>query len=422
VTRSRAAGVAAILTLGLCASGIWMPLAAQVTTRPAAPGQKTAAPAPASKTSDAEPTAPGWTITPSLGVSSTWDDNPTLASDGADARVSDYVTAVRPDVNANYRGRLTSFSAGYGGIFDFYRDLPDLNTQDHRGSIDFTQQVSRRVSIFARDQAIYSPTTGDLTDLVATVLRRRTTTMNSFRTGFDAVLARHTTLTAAYATQWIDFETAANDPSTAFLQGGHSHGGSGSLRQQISPRVAIGADYTVQRALAGETADLFDTHSVLAVSEVALARHVEASFGYGHSWLFTGDGQRRNGPAFRLGLQWHGRRAVGRITYARAFLPSFGFGGTYQNEELRANLSVPVGRWFSWNGGGGATHSDPLTFGTPELRAYSAQTSIAVTVKRRLRLEAFGSRVFQDSKGAGGRLHVTRLGVQASIATPVRAR
>jgi hypothetical protein len=420
VTReARAARVAAIVTLALGAAVA--PIAAQVSERPAPPGQRTSSPVSA-KTPAAEPTSAGWTVTPSLGVSSTWDDNPTLASDGADARVSDYVTAVRPDLNATYRGRLASFSAGYGGIFDFYRDLPDLNTQDHRGSIDYVQQVSRRVSIFARDQAIYSPTTGDLTDLVATILRRRTTTMNSFRTGFDAVLARHTTLTAAYSTQWIDFKTAANDPSTAFLQGGHSHGGAGSLRQLVSPRVAIGVDYTAQRALAGETQDLFDTHSILAVTEVALARHVEASFGYGHSWLFTGDGQRRNGPAFRLGLEWHGRRAVGRVNYARAFLPSFGFGGTYQNEELRADLSVPVGRWFSWAGGGGATHSDPLTFGTPELRAYTAQTSVAVTVKRHLRLEAIASRVFQDSKGAGGTVHVTRLGVQAAIATPVRTR
>jgi len=412
----------AIVSLGLVSAGSWAPIAAQVSNRPTPSGSapRTSSAAPTSTT--AEQASAGWTVTPSIGIASTWDDNPTLASDGADARVGDYVTAVRPDLAATFRGRLTSFSLGYGGIFDFYRDRPDLNTQDHRGSLEFARQLTRRVSFFARDQAVYSPTTGDLTDLVATVLRRRTTRMNSFRTGVDAAVARHTTITAAYTTQWIDFETAENDPSTAFLQGGHSHGGSGSLRQQISPRVAVGVDYSAQRALAGDTADLFDTHSVLAVTEVAVARHVEATFGYGHAWLFTGDGTRRNGPAFRLGLEWHGRRAVGRVEYARAFLPSFGFGGTYQNQELRASLHAPFGRWFTWGAGGGATDSDPLTFGTPKLRAYSAQSSLAVTVKRRLRLEAIGSHVFQDSTGAGGRVHVTRLGVQASIATPMRAR
>jgi hypothetical protein len=389
----------AVLTLGLAA-----PLAAQRSDL----------------VTDSRPA--GWTITPLLGVSSTWDDNPTLASEGSDARVSDYLTAVRSDLTTDFRGRRTSFTLGYGGLFEFYRDLPDLNTQDHRGSLDFSHQVTRRVSLFARDQAIFSPTTGDVTDLSATVLRRRTTRMNSFRSGFDAILARHTTLTAAYSTQWVDFETAANDPSTAFLEGGHSHGGSGSLRQQLSPRVSFGADYVAQRALTGEAEELFDVQSVLAVSEVAIARHVEASFGYGHSWLFAGDGLRRNGPAFRLGLEWHGRRAVGRAGYSRAFVPSFGFGGTFQNEELHANLNAPLGRWLTWGGGLSATRSDPLTQGSPRLRTSLVQSSLAVTVKRRLRLEAVGSHVFQDSSGAGGRVHVTRLGVQASIATPVRAR
>jgi hypothetical protein len=400
--RACAARVAALLTLA-----VGTPVAAQM----AQPTER-----------GAESRPPGWVVTPQIGISSTWDDNPTLASEGSDARVGDYVTGVRTDLAADFRGRRTGVALGYGGIFAFYRDLPDLDTQDHRGSLDFEQRIARRVSLFARDDAIYSPTTGDVTDLAVTVLRRRTTRMNSFRTGFEATPARHTTLTAAYTTQWIAFETAENDPATALLQGGHSHGGSGSLRQQISPRVWIGADYTAQRALAGETEDLFDTHSVLAVSEVALARHVQATFAYGHAWLFTGEGGRRNGPAFRLGLEWHGRRAVGRVNYARAFLPSFGFGGTYQNEDLHANLYVPVGRWLTWGAGAGRTNSDPLTFGTPELQAYSVQSSLALTVKRHLRLEAIGSHVFQDSTGAGGRVRVTRLGVQASIVTPVRAR
>ena len=415
--RPRAARLAALLMLGLVA-----PIAAQVSPRPAAPG--TTGPTTSSAAagaSTAESSSAGWTITPSIGVSSFWDDNPTLASEG-DFRPGDTVTSVRPNLSSAFRGRRTTFALGYGGTFDFYRNLTEQNTQDHRGTIDFAHQATRRLSFFARDQAMLAPTTGDAAELGATVLRRQTTRMNTFRGGFDAALARHTTLTASYNTQWIDFETAADDPATAALQGGVAHGGSGSLRQQVNARVSYGADYDVQRALVGRDEALFDVQSVLGVAEIALNRHVEASLGYGHAWLFTGDGVRRNGPSVRVGLSWQGKRAVGTLRYARSFLPSFGFGGTFQNEELRADLNVPVNRSIFWSGGLVATKSDPLLEGDPNLRGVSAQSALGVRIKRRFRIELYGAHVFQDSSAAGGRVHRTRAGVQASIATPVRIR
>jgi hypothetical protein len=406
--RPDAASHAAIVTLAASlAIAIAAPLAAQVAEPPVV-----------------ESRPPGWTITPSISVSSAWDDNPLIAAEGSDVRRGDYVTAVRPALTTGLRGRRTAFTLGYNGSFDFYRDLGEQDTRDHRGSVDFSHQLTRRVRVFATDQGIFSPTTADAAALGVAVLRKQTTRMNTFRGGFDATPARHTTFTAAYATQWVDFEADEEIPAVALFQGGHSHGGSGSLRQQLSPRVALGADYDVQRALVGSASQLFDVQSVLAVAEVAVARHVEANFAYGHAWLFTGDGERHNGPAFRLGLEWQGRRAAGSVRYARAFLPSFGFGGTFQNEELRADLNVPFGRWVAWGGGLAATRSDPLTEGDLDLlglRGTSMRSSLAVTVKRKLRIEAFGSHVFQNST-AGGRVHRTRLGVQASVATLVRTR
>jgi hypothetical protein len=379
---------------------------------------------------------PGWSLAPGLGVSQFWDDNPTLAAEG-DARTADSVTSVRPSLILGFRGKQTILRSDYTGSFDFYNRLPELNTREHRGGLDFTHQITRRLQIFARDQAMISPTTADSLDLVPTVLRRQTTRMNAFSSGFEAALSKRTTLNGAYASQWIDFADGGvtADPGDGFgvgpsdglavdalLQGGHSHGGSGELRHRLNARLAIGADYQAQRALVARGNELFDVHSALGVAEVALGPGAAATFGYGHAWLYTGGGLSRSGPAFDLGLDWHGRRVGGTLRYGRAFLPSFGFGGTFQNQELRATLQASPARWVRWTGGVAVSNNEALDPTDPTLRAVSAQTSIGWIVKRRLRLEAFGLHVSQDSGLAGGRVHRTRVGVQATVSDMVRSR
>lgn len=370
---------------------------------------------------------PGWSVTPAMGVSEMWDDNPTLAAEG-DVRPGDFVTSVRPSFGLGYRGRRTTLRSDYHGSFDFYRDLREQNTRDHRGGLDFTHQLTPRVQLFARDQAMVSPTTGDAAELGATVLRRQTTRMNAFRGGVDATLGRHTTLNAAYASQWIDFARDVEDdlnplrPDANLLQGGHSHGAVGELRHRLSQRLAVGGDYSMQRAIVGGGTETFDVQSALAAVEIALSPSVRASAAYGHAWLTAGrNGFRDSGPAFNAGLDWQGRRVSGTLGYGRSFLPSFGFGGTFQNEELRASLRAALSRYVTWTGGVGVSDNDPLEPGDPTLRAVSAQTSLGWIVKRRLRLEVFALHVSQDSGLAGGRVLRTRAGVQATVSDTMRA-
>jgi len=167
-----------------------------------------AVPAAAQLTSACTPVRPpGWSMTPAMGVSEMWDDNPTLAAEG-DVRPTDLVTAVQPSVSLDYRGRQTTLRSDYAGTFDFYRDLDSLNTVDHQAGLDFTHAVTKRFKLLARDQAMVSPTTADALDVSATVLRRQTTRMNSFHGGFEALLGPQTTLSATYASEWIAF---AND-------------------------------------------------------------------------------------------------------------------------------------------------------------------------------------------------------------------
>jgi hypothetical protein len=325
-----------------------------------------------------------------------------------------------------YRGKRSTLRSNYSGSFDFYRDLTEQNTRDHRADIDFTHRLTPRVQIFARDQAMLSPTTGDVADLPATVLRRQTTRMNAFRGGVESILSRRTTLNLTYATQWIDF---ANDaelsatlrPEAGLLQGGYSHGGIGELRHRVTQRFSVGADYDIQRATIGAGAETFDVQIALAVTELALSPTVTLSGGYGHAWLTASrDGFRDSGPAFSAGLDWRRRRFAGTIGYGRTFLPSFGFGGTFQNEELRASVRAILSRSLTWSGGVTVADNDPLEPGDPTLRAVSAQTSLGWVVKQRLRFEVFAQHVSQDSSVAGGHVLRTRAGVQATVFDTVR--
>ena len=399
---------------------------------------------PASAQSSREPTPstpPGWAITPSLAVSELWDDNPTLA-DADELRTSDFLTAVRPTITIGYRGPRTTLTGGYGGSFEFFRTFDELNTNDHRASLDFRQRLNRRVSLFARNQASLSPTTADVADVSATVLRRQTTRMNTFRGGVDATLGRRTTLTTAYATQWVAFDredldpvpapfvvpprplpSAGTAPDDELLQGGHSHGLDASLRQRMSARVSLGGDYHFERAIMADASDSFDVQSGLFVAELSLSSSVSLAAGAGYAWLSPGQNEpRRDGPAFQGGLVWRGRQATGDLSYRRTFVPSFGFGGTFQNEELRAGLRLPLSKWVEWGGGAAASRSEPLRPDDPTLKTVSVQSSLAWTVKRRLRLEGYGTYLFQDSGLAGGRVGRTRAGVQASVTDTLRAR
>jgi hypothetical protein len=364
---------------------------------------------------------PGWSLTPAIGVSELWDDNPTLAADG-NVRTPDFVTAVRPTMTLGYRGKRTTLRTDYAGSFDFYRDRDELNTRDHRGVFDLTHQITRRVQLFAVDQAMLSPTTGDAIELGANVLRRQTTRMNAFRGGLTTLFGPRTTLKTIYATQWIEFANDDATPLSILLQGGHSHGAIGELRHRLSKRVSMGADYEAQRAIVAGGSETFDVQSALGVTELALSPTVSASLAYGHAWLTAGrNGFRDSGPAFDVGLAWEGRRVATSLRYGRTFLPSFGFGGTFQNEELRASLRATLSRWVTWTGSVGVSDNDPLEPGDPTLRAVSAQTSLGWIVKRRLRLEVFGYHVSQDSSAAGGHVLRTRAGVQATVFDTVRA-
>lgn len=400
-------------------------------------------------------TPPGWVVTPTIAVGQTWDDNITLAFDPAEV-AEDYLTSVSPSLILGYRGRRTTFGATYLGSYDFYRDLSEFDAANQRGNLELTQRVSRRFNIVARNNLAVTPTTEDLASGVApVVLRRRTTRFNDFRGGLETIVSPKTTLTTAYTSQWMTF--AREEEVAPLLRGGHSHGAIVTLRRALSSRTAVSAEYDYQRAIVADGGEEFDLQHGGLTLDHELTRSFSVFAEGGYAWLSPGRLQERHdAPTFRVGLGWQHPRLTWDVQYGRAFLPSFGFGGTVQNEELAATLRVPFTRRLTLTARGSLRENDPLrtieivppptttgtgppltTTGTGQpltpigtelpptsietsLRSISAQSSLVFHATRWLRLEVYGSHSFQDSQVAGGQISRTRAGVQLAVSRSMR--
>ncbi len=363
---------------------------------------------------------PGWLVTPSVGVAGLWDDNVSLAGNELD-QLDDFLTAVSPSVALGYRGRHTRLTADYIGRYDFYRQLSEFDTMDHRAQFDLNRQAGRRVNLFARNAFTLSPTTDAGEGMPLVVLRRRTSRLNLFRGGVEVAAGRRTTVTTAYGSQWVEFD---DDESVApLLRGGYAHLADVTVMQRLASRVSVGATYDFQHAVVSQGDDAFDIQHVAAVAELALSPNVELTGEAGYAWLAAGrETPRRDAPTFRLGIRGQRQRTSWDLYYARSFMPSFGFGGTVQNEEMRAGLRVPMGDRFEAGGTVSYLENDSLQIPDASLKGVTARGSFSCMATRWLRLELFGIHSFQDSQLPGGQIVRTQAGVRFTTLYPMRLR
>ncbi len=363
---------------------------------------------------------PGWLVIPSVGVAGLWDDNVALTSEAVGTQ-GDYVTAVTPGVVLGYRGRRTTLGLDYNATYDFHRALSQFDTVDHRGRGQFQQRLSERVNLFARDSYNRSPTTEILapsTGLV--VLQRRTTRFNDFRGGLEMTPTSRTTITGAYTSQWI--QLAQDELAAPLLRGGRSDGADIAIEQKVATRVSVGATYVGTRALI-DGGERFDVQNALATLALALSPSFTVRGGAGYSWQRAGAGRDTDSaPAYEVHLTYLRERVNWEAAYIRSFLPSFGFGGTVQNEELSGTLRSPIGRHFEIAGTGSVRDNDPVDLRTLTLRSKTFSGALGYLPTRWLRIEVFTLYSNQDTQLAGGQINRSQSGVRVSTRHPMRLR
>jgi hypothetical protein len=276
------------------------------------------------------------------------------------------------------------------------------------------------VSFVAADTVAVSPTT-ELLQLAGVPFVRTRSSLNDLSGGIEAALSRRTSLSAGAQFQWVQFDVAR--PVDLHLRGGHSQGGSLVLRHQLSGRTTLTADYSLNHAVVGGGQATFDVQNGLAGLEHQVSPNVRVFVAGGFSHLGVSTfGPARNGATYRAGLTGVLRAAALDVVYSRAFVPSFGFGGTMQNEDLRAQLRMALSRRAYAQSAVSWQRNDPLTFGEPSLRSRSLQVVAGYAVQSWVRIEGFYGAHFQTIDRPGGVFDRTRIGFQIVTSKPMRVR
>jgi hypothetical protein len=361
----------------------------------------------------------GWTVTPSVLANTTWDDNPLVRGRG-DLAPKDLVNVLNPRLDVDFRGRRGEFTGNYDGAFRMYRQLSDLNSYDQDASVSGRRLLTKHLSIFARNQFTVAPTTEQL-ELVGVPYVRTGSKNEYFSGGVDAALSKRVNLVGSYNFQIVRFQQAQF--LSYRLVGGHSHGASVLVRRAITDRTSVTGSYNLQVATVGGVNDAFEIHSAEAGVERRLSDHVRMSVSGGISRLATNaTTPARTGPSISASVIRQFQLGTVDVGYSRAFVPSYGFGGTQQNEELRANARLPLGRALYSQGSFAWRRNEPLVLGAKKLRTLYYEASVGYMLAPWVGIEGFFDSSAQRLDLPGGTSDHHRIGAQIVTTKPMRIR
>jgi hypothetical protein len=360
----------------------------------------------------------GWTYTPAITYGGSWDDNVLIQGIG-DATRSDFVNSINPRADISFGGRRGEFVGAYSGSFMRYRDLNSLNSYDQHVFGSARRQVTKYTTIFGSNTFSASRTT-ELAALTGVPFIRTGSRVEDLRAGVQTELTKHVTASAAYNFQWIDF--AADPASNITLLGGHSHGMALSLRRALGERTVLTADYDLQRATV-EGADGFNVHNGSAGADHHVSPSLRVFGSFGVARLGVGSAApSRTGLAWRAGLSHQLEEASLGVVYSRSFVPSYSFGGTQQNEEVTADVRVPLTRRIYSQSSMAWRRNEALDPGGDNLKSVLLGSSIGYAVRPWIRVEGFFEGSYQSVARPGGRLDRNRVGVKLVTAKSMRIR
>jgi hypothetical protein len=361
---------------------------------------------------------PGWTFTPSILYQGAWDDNVLLRGEGDEAP-RDFLNILNPKADVTLLGRRGQLDASYDGAFLFYRQLETLNSYDQHARTTARRLITPHVALFVTDTFAAVPTT-ELVQFIAVPFIRTGSQLNDLRSGVEAALTKYTSMKVSYNFQWVKFDR--DDPLAPLLRGGHSHGATLGLRHAISEDTTLVADYDVQHAIVVANGT-FDVQNADIGIERKLSELTRLFLAAGVARVGVTDfGPARTGPAIRAGISQQYQRAALDLAYSRSYVPAFGFGGTYQNEEITASVRLPLSQRFYTNSSASWRRNEPLTRGDLSLASAWVEGVVGYAVQPWVRLEAFYSGSHQTIDQPGGKRGRTRAGFQIVTVKPLRVR
>lgn len=367
---------------------------------------------------------PGWSFTPAFTFGGVYDSNVALADAPADSgrTAGDRLLVYQPSGHLEFLSPRTEFGVGYRGYLRRYMDVSELNGFDQQGYLSFRRLVSRRLAFFLNDSYLSAPTTDEV-ELNGVPFERTGSRTNTASTGVEARLTRYTNLSSRYDLTWVDFDRPLGRPET-LVTGGWVNSWRTELSRQLTDRVSVGGEYALRFADLNEGTRELTFQDAGGTLRFLLGPGTSLSVGAGVSYLndeLLDD--TRTGPYYRAGVTHEAERATFGASFQRMFVPSFGFGGSSDSQELRAFVRMPVSRnrmyvqtSASWR------RTDPFVETELELDTLLFRTTFGYSATRWMRLEAYHAYTRQDSKIAGGEIDRQRVGAQVVISQPVRIR
>jgi hypothetical protein len=361
---------------------------------------------------------PGWTFTPGLSFGGVYDSNVALAavSPTRQQAQSDQLLLAEPFVQLDFLAKRTEFSAGYQGYLRRYMDLDQLNGFDQHGHASVRRLVSKFVTLAFSDDYARVPTTDEL-EVNGVPFLRTGARRNALAGRLNARLTKFMDLSVKYDNTWVSF-----DRTDSLLTGGAVNGLTTGLSRRISQRISVGGEYGVRFADLNEGTRQITFHDAGATAQIGLSERTSASFGAGYSYLDDrSQHETRTGPYFRAELTHGTEHATVGAAFERMFVPSFGFGGSSQSEQLRGYIRMPLNRNRMYvQASGSWRRTDPFLGGELPLDTTAIRSTLGYSATRYLRIEAFHAFTRQDSKIAGGKVNRQRVGAQIVISQPMR--
>jgi hypothetical protein len=363
---------------------------------------------------------PGWSFTPGVSFGTVFDSNVALASPPADTgrTQSDRLFVFQPFGQLEFLSTRTDFAAGYRGYARRYVEVEELDGFDQQGFLSLRHLATRRLTFFLNNSFTAAPTTDEI-ELNGVPFTRTGARTNTASGGLEARLTKYTDLSTRYDLTWVDF-----DHTGSFLTGGWVNAWKTDVRQRLSERVAIGGEYALRFADLNEGTRELTFQDVGGTLRFLLGAHttLSAAAGVSHlnDLLFD---DTRTGPYYRAALTHEADRATAGLSFERMFVPSFGFGGSSDSQELRGFVRMPIHKNRMYvQASAGWRRSDPFLIDELELDTLRLHTTFGYAALRWLRLEAFHAYTRQDSKVTGGEIDRQRAGAHIVISQPMRIR
>lgn len=360
---------------------------------------------------------PGLTFTPGISLAGVWDSNVALASP-VGTPAADNLFIVEPFGQLELVSPRTELIAGYKGYIRRYLDVDALNGFDQRGYLSVRRMATRRLTVYARNEYADVPTTDEV-ELNGLPFSRTGSKSNRLAAGVEARLTKYTDLNVRYENTWVKF-----DRSEPFLNDGWINSLETDLRRHLTARLSVGAEYGIRKADLQDGRRTIWFHDMGGLVSYAVGPQTKLLVSGGYSFLTDKLLDRdRRGPYVRAELSHDLERATIGASFEKSFVPSFGFGGSSDSQEVRGYIRMPLAQnRFYVQSSGAWRRTDPLVLEELHLDTLQASNTVGYALARWLRFEAFHVFTRQDSRITGGEVNRQRAGAQIVVSQPMRIR